>query len=79
MFFEDRYKIFKEHRVINWHDHVWFGPDGNLDVARLDRLIEHAAIVGIDMTVVSLPLVRGFNTPEGVERANDMVYNSLQR
>lgn len=79
MFFEERYKIFKEHRVINWHDHVWYGADGNLDVPRMERLIDHAAVVGIDMTVISLPLVAGFNTPEMVERANDTVYSVLKR
>ena len=56
MFMDDRLKLFKESKVVNWHEHVWFDKDKKLNVPNMERLMEHAALVGIDTTVVSLPL-----------------------
>lgn len=79
MFFEERRKLFCDNTVVNWHEHVWFDRSGKLDEGRLELLMEHASLLGIDMTVVSLPLTKGFCTPEEVERANDAVIEAIKR
>jgi len=79
MFFEDRLKLFKESYVVNWHEHVWFDREKKLNEFAMERLMNHAEILGIDMTVVSLPLTGGYNKPEDIELANDTAYEALKR
>ena len=70
MFIDERLKLFKESKVVNWHEHVWFDQNKNLNVPNMERLMGHAELLGIDTTVVSLPLTGGYNKPEDVERVN---------
>lgn len=79
MFIDERLKLFKESKTVNWHEHVWFDKDRKLNVPNMERLMNHAELLGIDTTVVSLPLTGGYNKPEDVELANDTAYEAMKR
>jgi len=79
MFFDDRLELFHQTRVINWHDHVWYSPDGGLREWDIDRMVAHARLLGISKTIVSLPDTHGFCTPERVERANNVTIKALEK
>ena len=49
--------------VVNWHEHVWFDESGKLDEARLDQMMEHSAMLGVDSLVISLPVIWGRPSP----------------
>jgi predicted TIM-barrel fold metal-dependent hydrolase len=77
--FADKLKIFKENKVVNWHEHVWADAKGNLNVADADRLVEGAKKAGFDVLVCSLPVTRGNPAPEMCKRYNDLVYEAMNR
>jgi len=77
---ENRLSLFYDTpNVVNWHEHVWFDENGKLDERRLDRMMEHSAMLGVDQLVISLPVIRGESTPEIVKRCNDAVHQAVRK
>lgn len=81
----DKMKLFFDNPVINWHEHVWFydtwgGTNDNLNIPHCDKLAESVVAMGFDLTVISNPIVsEQFPTPERVRRANDTVFEAMER
>jgi len=53
MNFNQKLAFFKEHTVVNWHEHVWLDQSGKLNRPQSDKLVEHARLTGMDTLVVS--------------------------
>ncbi len=68
--------LFLKHRVVNWHEHVWFDESGKMNRAGLDKKMEASSLIGIDMTVLSLPYFN-YCTPEEMEAANNCVNDAV--
>lgn len=77
--FSDKLSIFKENKVVNWHEHVWTDSKGNLNVEEADLLVEGAKKAGMDYLVCSLPYVYSNPDPVVFKRCNDLVYEALKR
>ena len=65
--------------VVNWHEHVWFDESGKLDEARLDQMMEHSAMLGVDSLVISLPVIWGEAVPALVTKCNDAVSQAVKK
>ncbi len=76
--YNQRLDLFKKSKVINWHEHVWYGADGKLNRKELDILVKDAILTGMDKLVVSLPITSGHVSPESVKKANDTVAEAIQ-
>lgn len=77
---EDRLKLFKENKVVNWHEHVWLDDKGKLDEKKCDLLVESAGKTYMDKLVVSSPIGRGINpSPDTVSKHNDIVAEAMRR
>ncbi len=82
---KEKMKLFQENTVINWHEHVWFkdtwgGTDDTLNLQHCDKLAESMVAMGVDLTVVSNPIVNEqFPTVERIKRANDTVFEAMER
>ncbi|MDR1061497.1 MAG: amidohydrolase family protein [Clostridiales bacterium] len=66
-------RLFRENRVVNWHEHVWLGPDGGLDRDRLRELVAIAKATHMDALVCSNPVMVPDSPPELARRCNDAV------
>ena len=75
---QEKLKLFRENRVVNWHEHVWFDKDGGLDMRRLDEVVRMAAATHTDMMMVSNPVLAFDCPPELFRRCNDTVYQAMQ-
>ncbi len=78
-FFNEKLDIFRQNKVVNWHEHVWTDSKGNLNVQDADLLVENAKRVGFDVLVCSLPYVYENPTPGICKQYNDFVYEAMQR
>jgi predicted TIM-barrel fold metal-dependent hydrolase len=76
---QEKLKLFADHKVVNWHEHVWLDKDYNLDLARSDGLAEDAARTHTDTLVCSLPVIAQTATPEEFRHANDTLYLAMKR
>lgn len=70
--------IFKENKVINWHEHVWFDDNGVFDRPRLDRMVEAAYETNMDKLVCSLPILEPKVPPELFKKCNDTIYQAMK-
>ena len=75
----DKMKLFKEHKVVNWHEHVWSDGKGELDERDCDRLVETACKTYMDKLVCSLPITRKNPRPDDVKKCNDIVARAMKR
>ena len=41
-FFNEKLDIFRQNKVVNWHEHVWTDSKGELDEKLCDLLVESA-------------------------------------
>ena len=79
MGFDIKMKLFREHKVVNWHEHVWFDAGGHLDVALCDGLVEDAERTHTDLLVCSLPILAQKVTPGEFCRCNDTLAVAMRR
>ena len=77
--FAKKLKIFKDNKVVNWHEHVWADAKGNLNIPEADLLVESAKKTGMDVLVCSLPVTRGNPEPNICRKYNDYVYEAMKR
>ena len=68
----DLFKIFEENRVVNWHEHVWFDKEQNLDRGLLGKLVDVAKKTHTDLLVCSNPVLPNHCPPELFRRCNDV-------
>ena len=77
---EDKMKLFKEYKVVNWHEHIWPDDKGELDEKQCDLLVETAYKAHIDILVCSAPITaEGNPVPENVKNCNDVVAKAMKR
>lgn len=76
---EQKMELFKKHKVVNWHEHVWFNDKGEFDEARCDMLVESAKCTGMDILVCSAPILDKYAPPEDCRKSNDIVYKAMKR
>jgi len=76
--FEEKLKLLKNNKVINWHEHVWPGKDGKLDEEQCDRLVESASRTNMDILVCSTPISGPGATPEKIRVSNDILYQAMK-
>lgn len=62
---------------IDIHNHVSAGPDGRLDRARAEALLEGCSRLGIRRLCVSYPLTSDQPAPDDVRRVNDVVLEAM--
>lgn len=77
MNYNHRLELFKKSKVVNWHEHVWYGADGKLNRTALDLLVKDAKLTCMDKLVISLPITSGHASPEAVRKANDTVAEAI--
>lgn len=74
----EKMALFRQNRVVNWHEHVWFDSEGNLDMNRLEEIVRMARATFTDMLVVSNPML-GFDCPpEAFRHCNDAVLQAVR-
>ena len=72
--FEEKMKLFKNNKVVNWHEHVWFKPGTReLNEGDCDKLVETAKLAYTDCLVCSLPISGGIPGPDDIKQCNDTV------
>lgn len=79
VFIEDKLKLFKDHKVVNWHEHVWPNDKGELNEKTCDLLVESAFKTHMDKLVCSCPIAGGIPTPAMVSKSNDIVAKAMKR
>ena len=78
--YEQRYREFAAcGPIVNWHEHVWTTPDGVLNEALLDEMMEYAGIFGFSKLVISLPVVTRHCDTMEMRGNNDIVYDALNK
>lgn len=76
---EDKLKLFRDNKVVNWHEHVWPNDKGELDENLCDQLVESALRTNMDILVCSCPATTGNPTPDIVGKYNDIVVKAMKR
>lgn len=76
---EKKMELFKNNKVINWHEHVWPDSNGKLDEKQCDLLVESAYRTYMDALVCSLPVMGGNPTPQEVRACNDIVAEAMKK
>ncbi len=77
--FSEKMRLFSQNTVVNWHEHVWFGKNGELDENLLDGLIEDMRLTYTDTVVCSLPILAQKVTPEEFRHCNDALALALKK
>lgn len=77
--FTEKLRLFRQNKVVNWHEHVWTDTQGNLNIQEVDLLVESAKRVGFDVLVCSLPYTSGNPVPKICTQYNDFVYQAMNR
>lgn len=78
--FEEKMNLFKNNKVVNWHEHVWFKlGTRELDEEACDRLVETARMTYMDCLVCSLPISGGIPGPDDIRQCNDTVAIAMNR
>ncbi len=75
---QEKMKLFKENKVVNWHEHVWSDGTGKLNEMDCDRLVEAACNTYMDTLVCSLPIAKGNPKPDEVKICNDIVARAMK-
>lgn len=76
----EKMDLFKNNKVVNWHEHVGFKPGTQeLNVELCDRLVENAGRTYMDYLVCSLPVMGGMPEPDEVKLCNDTVALAMKR
>lgn len=78
MLFSEKMNLFKYNTVINWHEHVWFDENGEMDRPRLDMIVRAARETHMDKLVCSLPILEPEVSPELFKKCNDAVYEAMR-
>jgi len=65
--------------IVNWHEHVWPTPGGDLDEDNLNDLMKYADVFGYSKVVLSMPVLRGHCETAHMQKHNDFVYDAIQR
>ncbi len=76
---EEKMKLFKENKVVNWHEHVWDDDDGKFDAQQSDLLVESARRAYMDVLVCSLPVSGGSPDPDVIRRKNNIIAEAVDR
>lgn len=74
----EKMALFRQNRVVNWHEHVWFDGEGNLDSRRLDEVMGMARATSTDVLVLSNPVLAFDCPPELFRRCNDVVIQAMR-
>lgn len=74
----------KQTPVVSWHEHVGaeekkFGFPEGLDIYSADRQIEVMDMMGVDISVISVPLLDPYCPIDRCRKANDVTYEALKR
>ncbi len=78
--FEDSMRLFRENRVINWHEHIWESAPGVLNESTLENLLYSGDHTYTDTFLISTPVTSDqFCSPERFRAANDVVLNAVKR
>ncbi len=79
--YEKRLELFKNNRVVNWHEHVWMNADKTLNLTTLENLRESAEKTYTDAVVCSLPETNPNKpcTPDDFRHVNKMQYEACQK
>lgn len=78
----EKMKLMLDNPVVGWHEHVWFKSkdDLSLDIDGTERYLDAASQMGIDRSVVSLPVTDPKRcSAELFRAANDVVYDAMKR
>lgn len=70
--------LFRDNTVINWHEHVWFDANGELDYARLEKTVEAANSTYMNKIVCSLPVLKSDVPPELFKKCNNIVHKAMK-
>ncbi|HCS72655.1 MAG TPA: amidohydrolase [Clostridiales bacterium] len=76
---EEKMKLFKDNKVVNWHEHVWDDDDGKFDAQQSDLLVESARRAYMDVLVCSLPVSGGSPDPDVIRRKNNIIAEAVDR
>ena len=77
--FEKRMELFKNNRVVNWHEHVSQTKNGTLNESSVERLIQSAKNTYTDAVVSSIPLLNYPCSPEEFCHANKVQYEACKQ
>ena len=72
-------KLFKENKVVNWHEHIWDDGSGKLNEELCDCFVEAARKAYMDVVVCSLPVSGGEPDPDTIKRKNDVIAQAMDR
>lgn len=53
---EEKMKVFKDNKVVNWHEHVWFNNEGELDVELCDKMVQNAHETYMDKALAHIAI-----------------------
>jgi predicted TIM-barrel fold metal-dependent hydrolase len=76
---EEKMKLFKENKVVNWHEHIWDDGSGKLNEELCDCFVEAARKAYMDVVVCSLPVSGGEPDPDTIKRKNDVIAQAMDR
>ncbi|MDD4680106.1 MAG: amidohydrolase family protein [Clostridia bacterium] len=76
---EEKMKLFKDNKVVNWHEHVWDDDDGKFDAQQSDLLVQSARRAYMDVLVCSLPVSGGSPDPDVIRRKNNIIAEAVDR
>ena len=76
---EEKMKLFKDNKVVNWHEHVWDDDDGKFDAQQSDLLVESARRAYMNVLVCSLPVSGGSPDPDVIRRKNNIIAEAVDR
>lgn len=79
MDYTQKWKLFSEHTVTNWHEHVWYNDKHELDEALCDGLVSDMETFCNDTCVVSLPILQQTVTPEEFRHANRACAKAIRK
>lgn len=79
MDYSQKFKLFSENTVVNWHEHVWYNQEHKLNEALCDGLIADMQTFSNDKCVISLPVLQQKVTPEEFRHANDTCALALKK
>ena len=70
-------ELFRNHRVVNWHEHIWSNESGKRAPANFRHLMHMADVTHTDVLVCSNPFYVKGATPEQFIHCNNVLYESM--
>lgn len=70
--------LFRDNRVINWHEHIQLDDYGNLNRSRLEITVDMAHSTHMDKLVCSRPVLGMKASPEEFRNCNNKVYETMK-